>query len=68
MRSMGKAKAWLVSDCGGAWSDAYEFPVRAFTDEGMARKCARKREERGTPGLFDDYGWCSIHEIELVIS
>lgn len=65
---MRKVSAWLVSDCGGEWSDAYEFPVRAFTDEKMARECAQKREERGTPGFFDDEGWCAVHEIELVIS
>lgn len=53
---MRKVSAWLVSDCGGEWSDAYEFPVRAFTDEKMARECAKKLEERGTPGFFDDEG------------
>lgn len=64
---MRKVKAWLVSDCGGEWSDAYEYPVIAFTDKEMADECARKRQERGTPGFFDDPGWCIVSEIELVI-
>lgn len=64
---MRKVKAWLVSDCGGAWSDAYEFPVIAFTDKAAARECARVRESRMEIDCFGDKEWCCVHEIEVVI-
>ena len=51
---MRKVKAWLVSDCGGQWSDAWEMPVIAFADKARAKECADKREERGAPDLFDE--------------
>lgn len=62
-----KVRAWLVSDCGGEWSDAYELPAIAFTDECMARECARVRESRKTTDSFGDRDWCCVCEIELVI-
>lgn len=64
---MRKVKAWLVSDCVGQWSDALEMPVIAFTDKARAKECADKREERGVPDFFDERGWCSVHEIEVVL-
>lgn len=62
-----KVKAWLVSDCGGMWSDAYELPAIAFTDEGMARECARVRESRMETDCFGERGWCTVRETEVVI-
>ena len=64
---MRKVKAWLVSDCGGMWSDAYEYPVIAFTDEARARECASVRQSRKARDVFGDMEWCAVHEIELVV-
>lgn len=63
-----KRAAWLVSDCGGQWSDSWELPVRAFTDRESAERCARLREERAMALLddIDDPTWCIVSEIELV--
>lgn len=63
-----KRTAWLVSDCGGRWSDAREMPVRAFTDREAAERCARLREERASALLddIDEPTWCIVSEIELV--
>lgn len=63
-----KKMAWLVSDCGGQWSDAWELPVRAFTDMGAAERCARLREDRYRALMYDDDEpmWCIVSEIELV--
>lgn len=63
-----KRTAWLVSDCGGEWSDAWELPVRAFTDREAAERCARLREQRGMArrGDLDEPSWCIVSEIELV--
>lgn len=64
---MRKVKAWLVTDCGAEWSDAYEYPVIAFTDEAAARECARVRQGRKERDVFVDLEWCAVHEIELVL-
>lgn len=64
---MREVRAWLVTDCGGEWSDAYEFPVIAFTDEARASECARIRESRKELDCFGDREWCCVHEIEVVI-
>lgn len=63
-----KRAAWLVSDCGGQWSDAWELPVRAFTDMEAAERCARLREDRYRALMDDDDEpmWCIVSEIELV--
>lgn len=65
---MRKVAAWLVSDCGGEWSDAWEMPVRAFTSRELAEECKRKREERGAgrDGVYGP-GWCLVSEIEVVM-
>lgn len=64
---MRKVKAWLVSDCGGEWSDAWEEPIRAFTDERMAYECAMIREGRMKRGADYDSTWCILQEIEVVL-
>lgn len=63
-----KRTAWLVSDCGGEWSDAWELPVRAFTDREAAERCARLRERRSMARCddIDEPTWCIVSEIELV--
>lgn len=66
---MRRIKAWLVSDNGGEWEDAWEMPVIAFTSEMMAIECADKRTERHyrRQDEMDDYIWCRVHEIEVVL-
>lgn len=66
---MRRVKAWLVSDAGGEWEDAWEIPVIAFTSESAAEECADKRAERHylrRDGLDDDI-WCRVREIEVVL-
>lgn len=62
-----KVRAWLVSDCGGEWSDAYEVPVIAFMDKGKAEECASIREARSNASDPEDPEWCIVSEIELLI-
>ena len=66
---MRRVKAWLVSDKGGEWEDAWEVPVIAFTSEMMAVECAEKRTERMARmrGKLDDYAWSAVDEIEVVL-
>lgn len=41
-----KVEAYCVVDYGGSFAGAWENPVRAFTDYGMAKACKRVREQR----------------------
>ena len=65
---MRKIKAWLVSDCGGAYEDQWEIPVRAFASRAAADERARKREARGRcwDSIYGS-GYCSIREMEVVL-
>ena len=63
---MRKIKAWLVSDITDYTDSWFKHPVIAFTDEDMARECARKRTER-VGDEFNDTYWSEVEEIELVI-
>lgn len=47
-----KRAIYLVTDFGGDWEDAWEWPVIAFTDKARAEECAAKRETR----QYDEYG------------
>ena len=66
--SASKRTIWLVTDFGGEWEDAWEYPVIAFTDKAVAEECAAKRETR----QYDEYGpiWdyrgSGVKEIPLV--
>lgn len=63
-----KRAIYLVTDFGGDWEDAWEWPVIAFTDKAAAEECAAKRETR----QYDEYGpiWdyegSEVKEIPLV--
>lgn len=52
-----QTSAYVVSDFGGEWEDAWEYPVCAFTSKGMAESCALKRERRHKARCCDD-DWC----------
>ena len=41
-----KRTIYLVTDCGGKWEDAYEYPYMAFDNEQDANECAEKRKKR----------------------
>lgn len=67
-----KVEAYCVVDFGGSFGGAWENPVRAFTDYGMAKACKRARElRRIDPGdeVFCpcDYVGSYIKNIEVVI-
>lgn len=67
-----KVEAYLVVDFGGSFGGAWENPVRAFTDYGMAKACKRAREQRRIdPGdeVFCPYDYVGsyIKNIEVVI-
>lgn len=67
-----KVEAYLVVDFGGSFGSAWENPVRAFTDYGLAKACKRIREQRRIdPGdeIFCqvDYVGSYIKNIEVVI-
>lgn len=67
-----KVVAWCVMDFGGEWEDAWEYPVRAFTDFEKAQACKSIREHRRVnPGcgnfFLDDYAGSRIEKIEVVI-
>ncbi|WP_294378430.1 hypothetical protein [uncultured Slackia sp.] len=64
-----KRTIWLVTDFGGEWEDAWEYPVIAFTDKAAAEECARVREPRQRDE--DDFAvtsfiGCSVIEVPLV--
>ena len=67
-----KVEAYLIVDFGGSFGGAWENPVRAFTDYGMAKACKRVRElRRIDPGdeVFCPYDYVGsyIKNIEVVI-
>lgn len=41
-----KRVIWLVTDYGGEWEDKWDWNVRAFSDEVMAKECAERHEMR----------------------
>lgn len=41
-----KRTVYLVTDYGGEWDDAWEFPYMAFENEHDAEACAEKRSKR----------------------
>lgn len=62
-----KRTIWLVTDFGGEWEDAWEYPVIAFTDKAAAEECARVRNERANrTDAYWDYHGSLVKEIPLV--
>lgn len=54
-----KRTIYLVTDFGGAYEDAWEYPYMAFDNEQAAKECAEKREKRNTldPGEYPEFMW-----------
>lgn len=62
-----KRAIYLVTDFGGEWEDAWEWPVIAFTDKAAAEECARVRSERANrTDAYWDYCGTLVKEIPLV--
>ena len=63
-----KRVIWLVTDYGGEWEDKWEWNVRAFSDEAMAKECAERHEMRmkRDMGEYDDYCGTAVECVELV--
>lgn len=63
-----KRAIYLVTDFGGDWEDAWEWPVIAFTYKARAEECAAKRETRQYDeyGPILDYKGSEVKEIPLV--
>lgn len=68
---MHQTTAYVVSDFGGEWEDAWEWPVVAFTDKARALGCAAKRESRHKAKTFedswDDYTASRVQSVPLVV-
>lgn len=52
-----KRTVYLVTDYGGEWEDAWEFPYMAFENEHDAEVCAEKRAKRNQYD-GDEYPTC----------
>lgn len=54
-----KRTVYLVTDFGGAYEDAWEYPYMTFDSEQAAKECAEKREKRNTldPGEYPESMW-----------
>lgn len=66
-----KRTIYLVTDCGGKWEDAYEYPYMAFDSEQAANECAEKRtksiksDESKWP--YWDYDSSDVSTITLLV-
>lgn len=62
-----KRAIYLVTDFGGEWEDAWEWPVIAFTDKAAAEECAIVRSERANrTDAYWHYRGTLVKEIPLV--
>lgn len=63
-----KRVIWLVTDYGGEWEDKWEWNVRAFSDEVMAKECAERHEMRMKRDMdeYDDYCGTAVECVELI--
>lgn len=68
-----KRTIYLVTDCGGKWEDAYEYPYMAFDNELAANECAEKRTKRlksdtsSRPYYYYDYDSSEVSYITLLV-
>lgn len=68
-----KRTIYLVTDCGGKWEDAYEYPYMAFDNEQAAHECAEKRTKRlksdtsSRPYYYCDYDSSEVSAITLLV-
>ena len=63
-----KRVIWLVTDYGGEWEDKWDWNVRAFSDEVMAKECAERHEMRMKRDMdeYDDYCGTAVECVELI--
>lgn len=63
-----KRVIWLVTDYGGEWEDKWDWNVRAFSDEVMAKECAERHEMRMKRDMdeYDDYCGTVVECVELI--
>lgn len=67
-----KRTIYLVTDYGGEYEDAYEYPYMAFDSEQAANECAEKRSNRlksdtsERPYYYYDYDSSDISAITLI--
>ena len=68
-----KHTIYLVTDYGGKWEDAYEYPYMAFDNEQAANECAEKRtkllksDESKRPYYYWDYDSSEVSTITLLV-
>lgn len=67
-----KRTIYLVTDYGGKWEDAYEYPYMAFDNDQAAHECAEKRTKRlksdtsSRPYYYCDYDSSEVSAITLI--
>lgn len=68
-----KRTIYLVTDYGGEYEDAYEYPYMAFDNEQAANECAEKRtkllksDESSRPYYHYDYDSSEVSAITLLV-
>lgn len=66
-----KRTIYLVTDYGGEWEDAYEYPYMAFDNEQAANECAKRRTERlksdASKCPYWDYDSSDVSTITLLV-
>lgn len=69
-----KRTIYLVTDYGGEYEDAWEYPYMAFDNEQAAKECAEKRAMRNTldpseypESMWDEYVSSSVSAITVLV-
>ena len=69
-----KRTIYLVTDFGGAYEDAWEYPYMAFDNEQAAKECAEKRAKRNVPdsgeypeSMWDEYVSSTVSAITVLM-
>ncbi len=69
-----KRTVYLVTDYGGEWEDAWEFPYMAFENEHDAEVCAEKRSKRNQydgkdypETIWDEYCFSKVVAITVLM-
>lgn len=68
-----KRTVYLVTDYGGEYEDAYEYPYMAFDNEQAANECAEKRSKRlkadesKRPCYYYDYDSSEVSAITVLM-
>lgn len=69
-----KRTIYLVTDFGGAYEDAWEYPYMAFDNEQAAKECAEKRSKRNRldlcvypESIWDEYVSSTVSSITVLV-